>query len=485
MINCKSFTEIQIFLKNIHTVKITFYGAARKVTGSKHMITTEHGENILLDCGLFQGEGPEGDQLNRHFGFEPSAVDYVILSHAHIDHTGLLPKLVRDGFSGPIYANSSTIDLCRLMLADSAHIQEMDLERINRRRAEKKKELLEPLYTIDDVKAVMQLMVPVRNESEFTVGKDTKVLLTANAHILGSVAINLTLFKKEKPVRITFTGDIGRPDDKILSGPDAFPQADYIICESTYGERLHPTADDGAAKMLELVKHTCLENHGKIIIPAFSVDRTQEIIYMLDRLIGEGHLPPIPTFVDSPLSVEATHIMNRHREEFNHDIVQYMHKDGDPFGFPGLQYITKVEDSKKINDFKGGCIIISASGMAEAGRVKHHIANNIEDSRNTILLVGYATPMSLAGKLKDGETTVRIFGEEHNVLAQIESMPYFSAHADWKEMLNFLSCQIKDRVKEVFLVHGSDSSLGVWKGHLLDAGYKKVTIAEPKMVIDI
>lgn len=449
------------------------------------MITTENNENILLDCGLFQGEGPDGDALNRHFGFDPKTVDYVILSHAHIDHTGLLPKLVRDGFSGPIYCTASTIDLCRLMLADSAHIQEVDLDRINRRRARKNQLPVEALYTIEDVNEVMRLMVEVPNEKEFVVGKDTRVIFTPNAHILGSVAITLKLKKEDKTTVLTFTGDIGRPGDKILAGPFPFPSSDYIICESTYGDRLHPSAADGSEKLLRLIEETCIQKHGKVIIPAFSIDRTQEIIYMIDRLVAEKRLPSITTYVDSPLSVQATQIMNRHRGEFNKEIAQYIASEGDPFDFPGLRYITKVEESKAINDYKGGCIVISASGMAEAGRVKHHIANNIENSNCTILLVGYAAPYSLAGKLKNGDTTVRIFGDEYNVLCRVESMPYFSAHADWKEMLEYLSCQNKEKIKNIFLVHGNNEGLAAWKSKLLESGYKNVTIAEPKMQVEL
>lgn len=466
-------------------MKITFHGAAGRVTGSKHLITTENGENILLDCGMFQGEGEEGDQLNRQFGFDPREVDFVILSHAHIDHTGLLPKLVRDGFSGPIYCNSSTADLCRLMLSDSAHIQDMDIQRINKRRAEKNKPLLEPLYSIEDVEEVLKRIDVKENESEFLVGKDTKVLFTSTAHILGSVAISLTLYKNQLPVKLTFSGDIGRPGDQILDGPDVFPQADYIICESTYGDRVHPPSLDSMEILRKIVQKTCVEKRGKIIIPAFSVDRTQEIVYMLDRLSNEGKLPHIKVYVDSPMSVEATHIMNRHREDFNQSILEYVTRDGDPFNFPDLYYISKSEDSKKINAEEEPSIIISASGMAEAGRVKHHIANNIENPNNTILLVGYASPESLAGKLRRGYETVRIFGDDFNVLANIEVMDHFSAHADYNEMLQFLDCQNKDSVKEVFLVHGNEQGLAAWKSRLLNAGFKKVTIAEQGMSIDI
>ncbi len=460
-------------------MKITFYGAAGRVTGSKHLVTTDNDENILLDCGMFQGEGEEGNFLNRHFHFDSKSIDYVILSHAHIDHIGLLPKLVREGFSGPIYCNSATHDLARLMLADSAHIQEMDLERINRRRAEKKQEPLEALYTIEDVDQVMRQIETVRNEVEFLVGKTTKVLLTQNAHILGSTSINLTLLRKNGlPVHLTFSGDIGRPGDDILEGPDAFPQADYIICESTYGDRLHPTASDSSARLLEIVQRTCVRNRGKIIIPAFSVGRTQEIVYLLDKLMHDKKLPFIKVYVDSPLSTQATEIMNTHREEFNPEILEYITRDGNPFDFPGLQYISKVEDSKAINEETEPSIIISASGMAEAGRIKHHIANNIEDANNTILIVGYATPDSLAGKLRRGDPGVRIFGSDYQVNARVEVMEDFSAHADYNEMLQYLSCQNKERVKEIFLVHGNENALGAWKSRLLNAGYKKVTIAE-------
>lgn len=448
------------------------------------MVTTDHGENILLDCGMFQGEGEEGDFLNRHFHFDPISINYVVISHAHIDHIGLLPMLVREGYRGPIYCNAATADLCGLMLEDSAHIQEMDLERINRRRAEKGKPKLEPLYTSEDVALVMGQVQRVKTDEPFNIGVDTECLLTPNAHILGSVAINLKMKRTDgQNVTLTFTGDIGRPGDSILRGPDPFPQADYIICESTYGDRAHPATADATARLLNLVNETCVKNNGKIIIPAFSVDRTQEIVYMLDRLVSEKQLPHIKTYVDSPLSVQATHIMNKHRDEFNSDILEYITRDGDPFDFPGLHYISKVEESKKINNEHIGSIIISASGMAEAGRIKHHIANNIEDPNNTILLVGYATPESLAGRLKNGAETVRIFGDEYVVKARVESMPYFSAHADWAEMLEYLSCQDKSGVKEVFLVHGNDIALGAWKSRLIIDGFRKVTIAEMKQEV--
>jgi metallo-beta-lactamase family protein len=466
-------------------MNITFHGAAGRVTGSKHLITTDQGERILLDCGLFQGEGRAGDFLNRHFGFDPLSIDCVILSHAHIDHSGLLPMLVKQGFSGPIYANESTADLCRLMLMDSAKIQKTDLERINKRKVARGEPTLELLYDEDDVQRTLSLFQFIRNENWTNIGKETRVYLTPNAHILGSVAITLELRKNGVPVTLTYTGDIGRPGDSILDGPRAFPPSDYIICESTYGDRLHPAAEDSEKALLQLVSETCIENRGKIIIPAFSVDRTQELIYLLDRLAYQKKLPHIDVYVDSPLSVQATHIMGRHREEFNQSILEYISKDGNPFDFPTLHYISKVEDSKKINENEGPCIIISASGMADAGRIKHHIANNIQDARNTILLVGYATPDSLAGRLRDGINPVRIFGEDYPVEARIAHMPYFSAHADYEEMLAYLSCQRTSQVKGIFLVHGDLPALSAWKSRLIYKGYKKVHIAEDKQTVEI
>ena len=466
-------------------MNITFHGAAGRVTGSKHLITTDQGERILLDCGLFQGEGRAGDFLNRHFGFDPLSIDCVILSHAHIDHSGLLPMLVKQGFSGPIYANESTADLCRLMLMDSAKIQKIDLERINKRKVARGEPTLELLYDEDDVQRTLSLFQFIRNENWTNIGKETRVYLTPNAHILGSVAITLELRKNGVPVTLTYTGDIGRPGDSILDGPRAFPPSDYIICESTYGDRLHPAAEDSEKALLQLVSETCIENRGKIIIPAFSVDRTQELIYLLDRLAYQKKLPHIDVYVDSPLSVQATHIMGRHREEFNQSILEYISKDGNPFDFPTLHYISKVEDSKKINENEGPCIIISASGMADAGRIKHHIANNIQDARNTILLVGYATPDSLAGRLRDGINPVRIFGEDYPVEARIAHMPYFSAHADYEEMLAYLSCQRTSQVKGIFLVHGDLPALSAWKSRLINKGYKNVHIAEDKQTVEI
>ena len=457
---------------------IQFFGAARTVTGSKHLVTTVNGTKILLDCGLFQGIHTE--ELNEKFGFNPADVDYMVLSHAHIDHTGLIPKLVKEGFTGPIYATAATIDLCEVMLMDSARIQERDLERVNRQRNQRGQPEIHALYTEADAQQGLDQMRPVSYGKSFTISNDVTGLLTDAGHLLGSAAVSLTIQEKGETKRLFFSGDIGRPDDNILRRPDTFPQADYIICESTYGDRLHEPEPDMKAHLLRIVRQTCVEKRGKLLIPAFAVDRTQELIYALDQLSGEGQLPTLPVYIDSPMSVKATAVMRDHEEDFNPEILAYIKKDGDAFNFPNLHYVSEVADSKAINDSSEPCIIISSSGMAEAGRIKHHIKNNIEKASTTILLVGYASPSSLAGALKRGDKEVRIFGERYPVNAQVEVMESFSAHGDYREMLDFLSCQNPARVKATFLVHGDLDRQLIWKDKLEAAGFANIQIPELK-----
>ncbi|TDB69004.1 MBL fold metallo-hydrolase [Arundinibacter roseus] len=456
-------------------MQIQFFGAARTVTGSKHLITTEKGTKILLDCGLFQGI--QTDDLNQDFGFKPSEIDYLILSHAHIDHAGLIPRLVKKGFKGPIYCTSATADLCGIMLMDSAYIQEKDLERINARRRRQGRNLLDLLYDSEDAQRALKLFKPVQYGQTFHLGADeVDVFFTDAAHILGSAAVHLTIRDNGTFKRVTFTGDIGRPEDQILRKPDPFPQADILICESTYGDRLHEPQPDLQAHLQRIVHKTCVENQGKLLIPAFAVDRTQELIYSLDQLSSSGRLPRIPVYIDSPLAIKATQIMKENEAYFNPDILEYIERDGDAFAFPYLHYISDVEESKALNTKKEPCIIISASGMAEAGRIKHHIKNSIEDSSTTILMVGYAAPNTLAGALKRGDKTVRIFGEEYQVNASIETLNSFSAHGDYNEMLQFLSCQDASRVEHVFLVHGEYETQVAFKLKLQKAGFQHVHI---------
>lgn len=436
------------------------------------MLTAPSGMRILLDCGLFQGINTS--DLNLNFGFEASEVDVLLLSHAHIDHTGLIPRLVKKGFKGKIFCTAATKSLCEVMLMDSAKIQARDLERVNKRRANRSEEPLEILYEEEHVEQALALFETVQLESPFLLEENVRVTFYNAGHLLGSAGIYVEFTDEGKS--LFFTGDIGRPTDKILDSPSPFPQADYIICESTYGNKLHAAEVDMKAKLLEIVNHTCVEKKGKLIIPAFAVDRTQELVYALDQLVAEGSLPPIPVYVDSPLSVKATLIMRNHSEDFNDEILAYIKKEGDAFGFDNLHYITEVEESKKLNANTQPCIIISSSGMAEAGRVKHHIANTVEDAKNTILMVGYCSPNSLGHALKTGEKTVQIHGQEKTVRAEVAIMDSFSAHADYQEIIAHLSCQDPKKVSCIYLVHGEIETQTAFKARLQDAGFGNVYI---------
>jgi metallo-beta-lactamase family protein len=459
-------------------MKVQFYGAARRVTGSKHLLTTNKGTKILLDCGLFQGIGTT--ELNLSFGFDPADVDYVILSHAHIDHTGLLPRLVKEGFNGTVYCTPATKSLCQIMLLDSAKIQQSDVKRINKRRQKQGRELLEALYEEEDAEKAIELMKTVGYHKKLEIEPGLTFSYYETGHILGSAGIYIEYEEDQHKKSIFFTGDIGRPNDKILRSPEAFPQSDYIICESTYGDRLHAPSEDMRARLLEVVKETCVEKGGKLIIPAFSVDRTQELIYALDILESEGKLPKIPVYIDSPLSVKATLVMRKHEEEFNPEILDYIKRDGDAFGFETLHYITKVDDSKALNFYDQPCIIISASGMAEAGRIKHHIKNNCEDSKNTIMIVGYCSPSSLGYQIKIKAPKIRIFGDELELNANVEIMDSFSAHGDYEEMMDYLSCQDAPKVKKVFLVHVEIDTQRAFAEKLNGMVFKTIEIPQHK-----
>lgn len=435
-------------------MQISFHGAAQTVTGSKHLLSLSNGVRILLDCGMFQGMGQQTDELNRHFGFNPNEIDYLVLSHAHIDHSGLIPKLVKEGFKGKIFCTPATKDLANVLLQDSAVIQRDDTKFINKKREKKGLPLFEPLYSLGDANAAMQLFNTVNYDSWFTIANDIDLLFTDAGHIIGSAAISLKIRENGKTTTITFSGDVGRYGDVILRSPEEFPQADYIICESTYGNKLHEKETSSADNLFYHVNHTCVEKKGNLVIPAFSVGRTQEILYWLNQLELEGRLPKVKFFVDSPLSIEATDVVKKHMENFNKTVKQVLLKDKDPFDFNGLTYIESVDESKQIKEHPNPCVIISASGMAEAGRIKHHIKNNISDEKNTILLVGYCSPYSLGGKLINGAKEVNIYGDELQVIAQIEQMHSMSAHGDYNDLSQFLACQDVKKVKKLFLVHG-------------------------------
>ncbi len=435
-------------------MKLSFHGAARTVTGSKHIIHLNPGKKILLDCGMFQGMGKDTLPLNQEFGFDPTEITHVVISHAHIDHIGLLPKLVKEGYDGPIYCTEATAALAEVLLRDSAHIQEMDIKFVNKLRAQQGKHMVEPLYTSQDAIRVFPLFKKVEFKEWISIDEQVQLMYTDAGHIIGSACVHLKLKENGKTTKLTFSGDIGRYGDDILKSPDVFPQADCIIMESTYGDKLHPRVKPSADQLLTQIEDTCLNKKGKLIIPSFSVGRTQELLYALNQLELENRLPKLDYYVDSPMSVEATEVTKSFPELFNSRVQDILKRDEDPFMFKNLTMIEDVEFSKALNFKKEPCVIISASGMAEAGRVKHHIANNIENPANTILIVGYCEPQSLGGRLRSGAKKVSIFGQERDVNADVVVIESMSAHGDYDDMSQWLACQDPKLVDKLFLVHG-------------------------------
>lgn len=457
-------------------MKIAFHGAAQTVTGSKHLLTLNNGTTVLLDCGLFQGLGKDTDTLNSQFGFEAESIKYLLLSHAHIDHCGLIPRLVKQGFNGKIFCTAGTKDLAEVLLLDSAEIQRDDIRFVNKKRAKLGQPPLEPLYTIEDAQAAFGLFNIVQYDEWFEIEKGLQVMYTDAGHIIGSAAVHVRVTENGKTAQVSFSGDVGRYKDVILRSPEVFPQADYVIIESTYGSSLHDDVLNTPEQLLEWIEKTCVQKKGKLIIPAFSVGRTQELLYFLNELDLKKKLPKVPVYVDSPLSREATDVVKHHSENFNRNIKNLLKTDSDPFDFDGLQFIKTVDESKQLNDRPEPCIIISASGMADAGRVKHHILNNINDHKNTILIVGYCEPHSLGGKLMNGAKEVRIFGEYYKVQAEVGVMRSMSAHGDYNDLSQFLACQNPADVKELFIVHGEYDVQQEFQRRLLKKGFKDVQI---------
>lgn len=426
-------------------MKLTFLGAAGGVTGSLHLL--EHaGKRLLLDCGMFQGRRKEAEQRNRDFPFAAASIDAVILSHAHIDHSGRLPLLVKNGFRGPIYTTPATIDLCDAMLRDTGHIAESDAEFVNRKHPDDPP--VQPLYTVADAAAAMHQFRPVRYHKPTDIGGGLTMESYDAGHILGSSSIVLT----DGKTRLAFSGDVGRPGLPIIRDPEPLPAVDYLIMESTYGGRKHPETQEALSRLETILKRT-VERGGRLIVPAFAVGRTQQLVLLLHQLINEKRIPPVPMFVDSPLAMNVTDVFRRHPECFDDGVNEYLRKGEDPFGFRRLVYIRDVNESKKLNDMKGCFVVISASGMCEAGRILHHLRNNIGNSRNTVLLTGYQAENTLGRKLQDGWKSVRIFGIPSRVEAEIATLDALSAHADAGELLDWMK-PMAAGLKKVFLVHG-------------------------------
>lgn len=454
-------------------MKITFMGATRTVTGSRHLITTKSGKKILLDAGLFQGRSNDHKFRNQNSGIDATKIDALILSHAHIDHSGFIPALYAQGFRGKIYCTPATRDLCEIMLADSAYIQEEDARFDNKRRANQGKPLREPLYTVEDAEKVMKQFVCYDYHEPFEV-LGLEIYFFNAGHLLGSAGI----FVREEATRLVFTGDMGRKFPHMLCRPDPLPESDYLICESTYGDRLHESNEFTLKKLLEITRQTCITKRGKLIIPAFSIGRTQEILFALDYLTTYELLPDVPVFVDSPLSTKGTMVFRDYLHLFNDQVQEYLKKDPNPFSFPNLHFTESVEESKELNRYQGPAIIISSSGMMEAGRIRHHLFNSITHRENTILIVGYCEPSTLGGYLMQEPDFVRIFGEYLPVKAEIQSFRALSGHADRQEIIDAVPVYQSSPYKNVFLVHGNyDAQLSLADG-LKKKGIQHITIPE-------
>lgn len=455
-------------------MKIQFIGGARTVTGSQHLLFI-NGKKILLECGLFQGRRKDTYEKNKNFLFDPAEIDLMILSHSHIDHSGNIPNLVRNGFDGCIYATAATVDLCQIMLRDSAYLQERDIEWINKRRKKKNEDLIEPLYTLEDVESAMQNFIGVQYNRKIQLFPGVNVTFRDAGHILGSASILLEIEENDgRKIRLGFTGDIGRPDMPVINSPDKLRDLDAIIMESTYGNRLHPPVEDVEEELAKVVRQ-CTEEGGKIIIPAFSVGRTQLMVYMLHKLFDQNRIPEIPIYVDSPLAVNATNVFRAHPECFDRETNRVFLVNGeDPFGFSRLKYIRDVNASKELNEKKGAMIIISASGMAEGGRILHHLKNNVGNPKNLVLFVGYAAEHTLARKIMDGAKEVNIFGEKHIINCRVKIMDYFSAHADQEELIDYIRLNPKEKLKNIFLVHGEEEQSLVLREKLVTMSYRNV-----------
>ncbi|MCK9212834.1 MAG: MBL fold metallo-hydrolase [Ignavibacteriaceae bacterium] len=456
-------------------MELRFIGAAKTVTGSLHYFKV-NGKKFIIDCGLVQGKRKESFELNKTFEFfDPEEIDFVILSHAHIDHAGNLPNLVKRGFHGNIYATLATRDLCSVMLLDSAHIQEKDVEYVNKKRKKQNKNLFEPLYTTQDVHETMALFVGLNYHRTFKIDDNISVTFYDAGHILGSAVVYLTIKENGKTFTLGFSGDLGRPNLPILRDPEKIPDVDFFICESTYGGRFHQTFDKTEENLMEVLNRA-IQRKAKIIVPSFSVGRTQELVYVLNQIFEKGKVSPIPIFVDSPLSVNTTAIFRLHPECFDKETISFMHQHHDPFGFEKLKYITDVEDSKKLNEIDGPVMIISASGMAEAGRIQHHLANNIGNPNNIILIVGYCAEHTLGKRIVERQPEVKIFGEIFQLNAEVIVLNSLSAHADANELIDYCSKFDKVKMKNFFIVHGDEDQQIKFRDRLHTAGFGEITI---------
>jgi metallo-beta-lactamase family protein len=451
-------------------LRLTFHGAAGTVTGSLHELESD-GQRIAVDCGLFQGRRRLSERLNRELPFKARSVNAVVLTHAHIDHSGRLPLLVRDGFHGPIYTTPATADLCESMLRDTAHILESDARFVNRHL--KESEAVEPLFSKEDVEDTLPLFDRVRYHKPRAIEGGLSMESYDAGHILGSSSVLLT----KGDLRIVFSGDVGRPGLPIIRDPEAMPPADYLVMESTYGGQTHPPQSAALPHVERVVKET-IERGGRLIVPAFAVGRTQQLVLLLHQLMNEQRLPPVPIFVDSPLAVNVTEVFRDHPECYDDHTQSFLANGEDPFGFKRLIYVRDAAESKKLNDMRGPMVIISPSGMCEAGRVLHHLRHNVGDPKNTVLITGFQAENTLGRKLRDGFKEVRIFGIPATVRARVECLEELSGHADSGELLTWMKPMVPT-LKRVFLVHGEADRRAALKVQIEEAYGLAVETPEP------
>ncbi len=453
-------------------MRITFHGAAQTVTGSMHEVRV-HDARLLLDCGLYQGRRKEARERNASFPFAASRVTAVLLSHAHIDHSGNIPTLVKSGFEGPVYSTPATVDLCHSMLPDSAHLQEKDALFLAKRRHRRKLigiedelEIVEPLYSQQDAERSLKHFRSVLDGDPREVAEGVTFTSYEAGHMLGSTAIVLELRRNGKKLRLAYSGDVGRPNLPIIRDPQPLPEVDYLIMESTYGDRLHKDLDAVKAKLADAVRRAAGRG-GKIIAPAFAVGRTQQLVLLLHELIEERQIPSIPVFVDSPLAVDVTEVFRRHTYLFDEQTSQFLRNAEDPFGFRMLRYVRDVSESKALNELRGPALIISASGMCEAGRILHHLRNNIEDPRNMVLITGFMAEHTLGRKIVEKWPEVPIFGEPVRLRAEVVKINELSGHADQRELLDWMKPMARS-LKGVFLVHGEPAQAAALKQAIRD-----------------
>ena len=465
-------------------MKIRFHGAARTVTGSQHLLEI-NGNKLLLECGLFQGPRQETYERNRTFPFNPAEIDAVILSHAHIDHSGNLPHLVKKGYRGPIYTTHATAHLANLMLLDSGNIHESDADFVNKKRARRGEPPIQPLYTMEEAAQVAQYFESVDYDQEFKPLPGVSARLVDAGHILGSAAVALDIDEGGRRTRVWFSGDIGRRNLPLIRDPIMPDAADYLIMESTYGDKAHQTPQASYDELRQAVTRT-VQRGGKVIIPAFAVGRTQEIAYSLHQMIDHGEIPSIPVVVDSPLAVNASEIFQAHPECMDQESLNFLRKDlhKSVLGFGLVTYVRSVEQSKALNDNHSPMVIISASGMAETGRILHHLRNNIENPRNTVLIVSWQAPYTLGRRLADRDAQVKIFGETYERRADVVTIGGYSAHAGQPALVEYAQA-VKEQVNQVFLVHGEPDPAQALMEKLAQAGITSVTYPELHSSVEI